>query len=480
MVEGLAREVHEETGLVVTRWAGPLYEIEAHAPDMGWPLRVEAWRAAEWEGEIEIDDPDGIVEEARWVPSGDCVGHLDGGSPWVAEPVGEWLADAVDRPAQLRVPRRRHRAVVARRHPGVSAIGPGAERPEDRATATILHVDMDAFFVSVELLDRPELRGQPVVVGGDGDRGVVAAASYEARAYGVHSAMPSVRARRLCPQAVFLAGRHGRYAEVSAPGHGDLPRRHPAGRAAVARRGVPRRHRRRAPARAGAADRRPHPRRVLAEEGLTCSVGVAATKFVAKLASEAAKPRPRPTGPRPGPGWRWSSRPTSWRFLHPLPVQALWGVGPGDPASSSASGVATVGDLADLPEGALVAALGRSQGRHLHALAHGHRPPAGRAGPEGQVDRPRGDLRPRPPSALAPSNGSWCGFADAVAPGCGPRAWPGARCTLKVRFGDFRTITRSSTLAVAVDDGPVAAARGQGPARPGRSRARACACSGCR
>ena len=115
VVEGLAREVREETGLVVTRWAGLLYEIEAHAPDMGWTLRVEAWQAAEWEGEIEIADPDGIVEEARWVPSGDCVTHLEGGSPWVAEPVGEWLAD---------------------RGPGSAASGTASSAPSDRRSSS--------------------------------------------------------------------------------------------------------------------------------------------------------------------------------------------------------------------------------------------------------------------------------------------------------------------------------------------------------
>jgi 8-oxo-dGTP diphosphatase len=92
VVEGLTREVTEETGLVVTEWAGPLYEIEAEAPDMGWRLRVEAWQALSWEGELVIDDPDGIVVDARWVPVADCGVHLEGCSPWVADPVHEWLA----------------------------------------------------------------------------------------------------------------------------------------------------------------------------------------------------------------------------------------------------------------------------------------------------------------------------------------------------------------------------------------------------
>lgn len=94
VVEGLTREVREETGLVVTRWAGPLYEIVAEAPDMGWRLTVEAWQASAWEGELAVGaDPDGIVVDARWVAAPDCAAHLAGGPAWVADPVHEWLAD---------------------------------------------------------------------------------------------------------------------------------------------------------------------------------------------------------------------------------------------------------------------------------------------------------------------------------------------------------------------------------------------------
>jgi DNA polymerase IV len=334
----------------------------------------------------------------------------------------------------------------------VSATGPG-ERPEDRPTATILHVDMDAFFVSVELLDRPELRGRPVVVGGDGDRGVVAAASYEARAFGVHSAMPSVQARRLCPQAVFIAGRHHRYAEVSArvmaifrdvtplvePLSLDEAFLDVAG--AVRRLG---------PAPQIAAHIR---ERVLVEEHLTCSVGVAGTKFVAKLATESAKPKASPTGPVFGSGVAVVEPAATLAFLRPLPVQALWGVGPATLAKLERIGVTTVGDLADLPEANLVAALGRSQGRHLHALANGHDPrvvePDRKMKSVGHEETYARDHFRR--STL---ERELVGFADAVAARLRAQGVVGRTVQIKVRFGDFRTITRSTGLAVPADDGP--------------------------
>jgi DNA polymerase-4 len=310
----------------------------------------------------------------------------------------------------------------------------------------IVHVDMDAFFVSVELLDRPELRGRPVVVGGTGERGVVAAASYEARAYGVHSAMPSVRARRLCPQAVFLAGRHDRYAEVSttvmAVFRSFTPLVEPLSldEAFLDVTGARRLHGD-GPTIAAAIRRR-----VAEETGLTCSVGVAPVKFVAKLATEAAKPRPSPTGPRPGRGVAVVPVEGVQAFLRPLPVQALWGVGPATLARLGRLGVATVGELADLPVDVVVRTLGDAQGRHLHALANGVDEravePERRAKSVGHEETFARDRSDR-----AGLEAELVRYADAVAGRLRASAVTARTVVVKVRFGDFRTITRSVTLA---------------------------------
>jgi len=314
----------------------------------------------------------------------------------------------------------------------------------------ILHVDMDAFFVSVELLDQPELRGRPVIVGGAGDRGVVAAASYEARSFGVFSAMPSVRARRLCPHAVFLQGRHHRYAEVSGRVMGIFrsftPLVEPISldEAFLDVRGARRLH---GPAPTIAAHIR---QRVLEEEGLTCSVGVAPSKFVAKLASEAAKPRISVDGPLPGIGVKVIQPDEVLGFLHPLPVQALWGVGPATLQRLERLGIVTVGDLAVMSPAILTSALGAASGAHLYALANGiddrSVEPDRRVKSIGHEetfaqDHHRRDTLERELVRLADSVGARLRAAGVA----------GRTITLKVRFHDFRTITRSTTIGGATD-----------------------------
>jgi DNA polymerase IV len=322
---------------------------------------------------------------------------------------------------------------------------------------TILHVDMDAFFVAVELRRRPELVGLPVVVGGAGERGVVAAASYEARRYGVHSAMPSVRARRLCPDAVFLRGDYPAYQEASegvfaifrsfTPLVEGLSLDEAFLDVTGARRLFG----------DGVAIANLVRGRIRDELRLACSVGVAPTKFLAKLASEAAKPRASAKGISPGPGVVEIRPGEELAFLHPLPVKALWGVGPATFERLSRLGVTTVADLAALPEAALVSALGRANGRHLHQLAQGIDER------EVEPDRDVKSIGHEQTFAHDLVDRDDCErevvrMADAVAARLRHHGRAGRTVTLKVRFGTFTTITRSSTVAEGLDTGPAIAA----------------------
>ncbi len=310
---------------------------------------------------------------------------------------------------------------------------------------TILHVDMDAFFVSVELRRRPELRGQPVVVGGIGPRGVVAAASYEARRYGVYSAMPGSIARRLCPTAVFLPGDHELYSSVSRQVHEIFHEATPdveplaldeafldvTGSIRLLGEGTV----------IGQYLRD----RVLDELDLMCSVGVAPNKFLAKLASVAAKPKATSAGVAPGVGV-FEVRPGhELEFLHPLAVQKLWGVGPATLERLQRLGVNTVGDLYRLGEPTLVSALGKASGRHLYALSM--------AVDERSVEPERAmksigheETFARDLYDTTELQTEIVRLSDAVAARL-RAADTGARTlTLKVRFAGFVTITRSTTL----------------------------------
>jgi DNA polymerase-4 len=321
------------------------------------------------------------------------------------------------------------------------------------ARRTILHVDMDAFYVSVELRRRPDLRGQPVVVGGTGNRGVVAAASYEARRYGVHSALPSAVARRRCPHAVFLPGDHDLYGKVSREVHEIFGRYTPlieplaldeafldvSGATRLFGEGVEIARRIRAD--------------VSEELDLACSVGVAPNKFLAKLASVEAKPRALPDGVVPGPGVVEVRPGEELVFLHPLPVRRLWGVGPKTMERLDRLGVRTIGDLAVLDERIVVGALGPASGRHLLSLARGEdsRPV--------EVERDAKSIGHEEtyPSDLTDHEAlerELVRLADAVTARLRRHGTPARTLTLKVRFAGFRTVTRSVTLDGGVDTGP--------------------------
>jgi DNA polymerase-4 len=314
--------------------------------------------------------------------------------------------------------------------------GPGA----DDAGCTILHVDMDAFFAAVEVRRRPELKGRPVVVGGMGPRGVVSSASYEARKYGVRSAMPSMRARALCPQAVFLPPDFTAYSAASRAVMGIFrdvtPLVEPLSLdeafldVAGAQRLLGR----------PAAIARDIRARVVEEQQLTCSVGVAPTKFVAKLGSTRAKP----DGVIVVPSGQVLD------FLHPLPVDALWGVGERAAETLHRLGLTTVGDLAQAPLGMLRAALGEASAVHLHELAWGR--DARRVVAE-HVEKSIGAEMTFDIDVADPMVIRRCLLALAEKVGARLRAGGhvGRTIGIKVRMADFKTVNRSRTMPATTD-----------------------------
>jgi DNA polymerase-4 len=328
--------------------------------------------------------------------------------------------------------------------------------PEGPEARTILHVDMDAFYAAVEVLDDPRLRDQPLIVGGTGRRGVVASCSYEARAYGVRSAMPSGQARRLCPHAVFLAPRFDRYAELSSRIHAIFRDFTPlvegialdeafldvSGSERLLGTG---------PQIADAIRRR-----IASELGLACSVGVAPVKFLAKLASEAAKPRTSSGAIAAGAGIVVIPPGQELPFLHPLAIESLWGVGPATAGRLRRLGVTTVGELAAVPADVLEAAVGGAHGRQLAQLARGIDDRA--VEPDREVKSvSHEETYPVDVFERDELGREVVRMADAVAGRMRRSGLVGRTVGLKIRYGNFVTLTRSRTSPTGLSDGPAIA-----------------------
>jgi DNA polymerase IV len=301
-------------------------------------------------------------------------------------------------------------------------------------TASILHADLDSFYASVEQRDDPALRGRPVIVGG----GVVLAASYEAKAFGVRAAMNGLQAHRLCPQAVVLPPRMNAYTEASRAVFAVFADTTPlvegisideafldvTGLRRIAG----------TPTEIAAKLRRDVVERV----GLPITVGVARTKFLAKVASGVGKPN----------GLLVVEPEEELAFLHPLRVERLWGVGPVTSATLRSHGINTVGEVAELTEAALVAMLGPGSGRHLHALAHNRDPrPV-------QVGRRRKSMGAqcalgRRPKTLDTIDATLVTLVDRVTRRMRDASRVGRTVELRLRFNDFTSVSRARTMPEA-------------------------------
>ena len=316
-----------------------------------------------------------------------------------------------------------------------------SSEPPDDTGCTVLHVDMDAFYASATLLSHPDLVGTPVIIGG-GNRGVVLSATYEARRFGVTSAMPMARARRLCPQATVLPPDHALYSAISAAVmetfRSVTPVIEPLSldeafldvSGAVRLMGSP-------------AVIGQHVRdTVHDEQGITCSVGVAPTKVVAKLASGLAKPDGMVVVPRD----------EVVPFVQQLPVGALWGVGERTEEALVRLGLRTVADIAHTPLATLVRGLGDATGHHLHELSWGRDPrPVEREQREKSIGSDQTfdyDI-----DDAAEIHRRLLALSERTAARMRAAGMTGRTVTLRVRFSDFTTITRSRTLREPTDSG---------------------------
>ncbi len=312
----------------------------------------------------------------------------------------------------------------------------------DDSGTRILHVDMDAFYPSVEVLDDPSLAGKPLIVGGAEGRGVVASASYEARRYGVRSAMSVQVALRLCPTAIVVVPHFERYAALSRQVmdifHSVTPLVEPLSideaflDVAGARRlwGSPGHIARELRA------------RVRAETGLICSIGVASTKHVAKIASTLSKPD----------GLLIVSADETAAFLAARPVAALWGVGPKAAEALAGRGIHTVADILATPPSVLDRALGAVTGQRIRQLAQGHDP---RTVEVERIEKSIGHEETFLEDVADPTvlRSELRRLADRVAARLRAGGWEAGTIALKLRYADFTTLTRASTPAEPTDVG---------------------------
>jgi DNA polymerase-4 len=317
-----------------------------------------------------------------------------------------------------------------------------------RTSLDVMHLDMDCFFAAVEVQSAPELRGRPVIVGGLGPRGVVAAASYEARVFGVRSAMPMGEARRRCPAGVFLAGRHALYAEKSRALLDLLRQSTPVIEPIAldeAFLDVSGAHRLLGESAAIAARLR---ETVTRELGLTCSVGVGRSKLVAKLASQAAKPLVTEDGWRPGRGVVVVDIANERAFLRSHAIAALPGAGPKTTERLRRIGVRSVEDLELFGRDALIHLLGRAHGSSLYDLATGldDRPVESDRQTKSIGSEETFDVDLRDRAALESKAREQ---AENVGARCRSSGLFARTVAVKVRFGDFTTMTRAKTLVVA-------------------------------